>query len=385
MSAQTWTVDIHGKKHTISVEQDSQSRRATIRVNGRIAVSLMSADETEREVPVGDARYIVRRLENGTFDLDVPPEVFLNRAAAGSSPGRRTAKSGIGRWVGFVVLAVIVIGLLRFGRSGLQYMRVPWQPYAAPDGTFKAKFPVQPTKAVQSQNIAGDIWTVNSLYSEYKNHGYAVQYLDLKVVVVEANAESIMNQFFAGWMGVMGATVENKERTSLARNQAFSFVASIPSGAGPEEAKLKVPARMRGLLALRDRRLFLVWTLAARGDPFSNDLRQFLDAFETVAPPERPAELIVEREPAPAEEARVEPAPDRAAEEAAEARRREETAKRRAAQPQINLEREWKMYHVAGCPALAPSMERVAIEQKPMGYTPHICIPDDVRNWKRKR
>ena len=73
------------------------------------------------------------------------------------------------------------------------------------------------------------------------------------------------------------------------------------------------------------------------------------------------------------------------AEEAAEARRREETAKRRAAQPQINLEREWKMYHVAGCPALAPSMERVAIEQKPMGYTPHICIPDDIRNWKRKR
>lgn len=388
MSAQTWTVDVQGKKHFISVEQDPKSGRATIRVDGRISVAPMGADEDEREVPAGSIRYVIRRHEGGKFDLDVPPEVFLNRMTAGSARDRNKGKSGIGKWIGIVVLVVVVLGLLRFGKVGLQYMRVNWQPYSAPDGSFKAKFPIQPSSSVESQNINGDMWTVNSLTAEYKSHGYAVQYVDLKIVVVESNTEKIMNEFFDGWMGAMRATVATKEKTSLARNPAISFVATIPAGVGSADAKLKIPAQMRGLVVLRDRRLFLVWTIAALGDPFSGDLRQFLDGFEITVPPERPAQLIAAAaQPEPEQQAtKAEPPPaDTRAEEAAEAQRREETAKRRAAEPQIYLEKEWKMYHVAGCGSVTPSMERVAIEQKPRDYQPHVCVPEDVRTWTWSR
>ena len=37
MSANTWTVDVDGKRRTITVEHDAKTRRATIRV-GAIAV-----------------------------------------------------------------------------------------------------------------------------------------------------------------------------------------------------------------------------------------------------------------------------------------------------------------------------------------------------------
>lgn len=387
MSAQKWTVEVHGKKHVISAEQDAQ-RRVIVRLDGRMPVPPMRADEDEREIPVGDVRYVIRRKDDG-FDLDVPPEVFLNRAIAASSAEKAKSKSGIGKWIGAVILIAVVAGLIRYGKYGLQYMRVSWQPYASADGTFKAKFPGTPKNSTQSQNINGDIWTVNSLYTEYKNHGYAVQYVDLKIVVVESNAESIMEQFFSGWIGAMGARVESKEKGSVARNPAINFAAWIPAGVGPADQKLEAPARIRGMIVLRDRRLFLVWTVAALGDPFANDLQQFLAAFETSAPPEHSAKLMVAAaEPEPAEKP-VDPAVVAAQRKAAEAEelaavnRREEIAKRRAAEPQIFLEREWKMYHVAGCRSVTPNMQQVAIELKPYDYAPHNCVPEEIRNWKR--
>lgn len=67
----------------------------------------------------------------------------------------------------------------------------------------------------------------------------------------------------------------------------------------------------------------------------------------------------------------------------AEAQRGQETAARRAAEPQIYLEPQWKMYHVPGCPAVTPQMQRVAIEQRPINYVPHSCVPEELRTWKR--
>ncbi len=89
MSPNRWTVDVEGGQHTVAVEVDSQSRRAAIRVDGRMASKPMTADETEREIQVGSVRYVVRRHENDKFELDIPPEVFLNRATSGGLPGQR--------------------------------------------------------------------------------------------------------------------------------------------------------------------------------------------------------------------------------------------------------------------------------------------------------
>ena len=389
MSTKTWTVDVDGLKYAITVDEDAQSGRAAIRVNGRLAAKPMSAEEDEREIPVGSAHYVVRRRGNGEFDLDIPPEVFLRRATkSGVRPEAEKPKSNVGKWVGAVVVALIVIGLLRYGRYGWQYMRVPWKPFASPDGTFKAKFPEDPKQSEQSHNINGDIWTVKSFTADYKNHGYAVQHIDLRVVVVEANAQSIMDRFFSGWVQALGGNVESRENTSIAQNPAIRFSIALPAGSGPADDKLPVPARMRGFLVLRGNRLFFVWGVSALADPFTKDIHQFTDAFETTAA-ERPAQLIIDRTPAPAAAAAPPPVtqtePAQEDPQAAEARKQAEVAARRAAEPQIYLEKAWKMYHVAGCPAVTPQMERVAVEQLPPGYAPHVCVPEAVRNWKRTK
>lgn len=390
MEIKTWTVNVDGRKQSISVDVDPQSKRAMIRVNGRVAAKPMAGDDSERTVPVGSMQYIVRRGENDRFDLDVAPEAFLNRLTAEKEvPGEVKSSGGSNAlpWaIGSIVIVIIVAGMIRFGKQGLEYMRVPWQQYNAGDGSFSAKFPALPNESSEEKNINGDIWTIKSLLSEYRNHAYAVQYIDMKTIVTEDNADSLMDNFFAGWANQLGGHTEMRERTSLGRNHAFRFSLTVPP-----QATLRIPARMRGLYVLRGNRLFIVWCLAAQADPFSKDLQEFLDAFKPGAAPDHPARLLPNVEASLAGE-RPAPPPPRAAEKSEAAiraeellqkQREEEIAARRAAEPQIYLEREWRMFHVDGCKDVKPSMQKVAIEQLPHGYAPHTCVPDSVRLWRQ--
>lgn len=316
MSTTSWVVDVEGTRHTITVERDEQTRRSMIRVDGRMAGRPLSDDEEEREIRVGAARYVVRRLEDGRFDLDVPPEVFLNPESKGTRARTRNAKpekrgSSIGAIIGGVVILAVVGGLLRVGREGLSYMRVPWKAYNASDGTFKVNFPGDPEPSRETMNINGDLWNVVSLGSRYKNHIYNVEYVDAHMVITKKGAPDVLNRFLEGWMDAVGATLVSKETISLARNPAISFTARLPKGSGGEgDQKLPVDARQRGIIALRDRRIIVAWTLAAEADKVSWDIDKFLESFEIPPPGTEPETLSAAMvDPAPADPA---PAPQAA-------------------------------------------------------------------------
>ena len=388
MEIKSWTVNVDGRKQSISVDVDPQTKRAMIRVNGRVAAKPMAADDSERTVPVGSMQYIVRRGENDRFDLDVAPEAFLNRLTTEKEiPAEKHGGGSFVLWaIGAVVVVVLVGGMLRYGRQGLEYMKVPWQAYTASDGSFSTKFPSAPNESSEEKNINGDIWTIKSLLSEYKNHAYAVQYIDMKTIVTEDNSQSLMDNFFAGWANELHGHVVAREATSLGRNRAFRFVLSVP----PQE-QLRVPAKMRGVYALRGNRLFIVWCLAAQADPFSKDLQEFLEAFKPTPAPEHTAQLSRTVEASLSGDVgapRPRPEPEKSeaakrAEELQQQQREAEIAARRAAEPQIYLEPEWKMFHVDGCKDVKTSMQRVAIEQLPHGYTAHTCVPDNLRTWRQ--
>jgi hypothetical protein len=293
MSTQAWTVDIDGIQRSITVDYDWQLGKASIRVDGRIAARPLANEENEREVVVGTRRYVVRRLPNDQWDLDVSPDTYLApdsssrrvTATATPVPARRSIVNRIVLVVGIVVVIVVVAGLVRTGREGFAYLDVPWKPYAAADATFKANFPGDPKRETDSRNINGDIWQVVSLSSEYKNHYYAVQHVDLRMVVTDSQSRRVMDRFFTGWMEGLGSKVQTTEESTLARNPVKRFVATLPAGTGDKSYKLPVDATMRGMVVLRSRRLFFVWTLAAASDEISRDLKEFMEAFEVPPPP----------------------------------------------------------------------------------------------------
>jgi hypothetical protein len=390
MSARTWTVDVDGVEHTILVDFDPKSRRAPIRVDGKLTAKPMAADDTEREIRIGDVRYIVRRLENDDFTLDISPEVFLNKATKRRVSESTRGRPGIGVWIGVVVALVIVAALVRFGMRGLQYMRVPWQPYASADGAFKAKFPATPSERQETQNINGDLWTFHSLQSDYKNHFFAVEYADLKLVVVEANAQAWLDRFLSGMATSVGGSVVSREKTSRARNPAVEFEVMVPASTEIGGQKLPVAARVRGLMVIRGNRMFVATTVAAAADPFSRDQREFIEAFEIAPPPPPPSSQVVEQQRskadlAPPGRTLADVEKEARAEEEAAARRAAETAARRAAQPQIYLEAGMNMYHVAGCPAVTSQTKKVSMEERPPAYVAHLCVPEELQTWRRTK
>ncbi|GEM_PF-6990374 len=292
MSDFTWTVEVDGLSHTVAIDNDWQTGKAAIRVDGRAAAKPLSAGEDERQFAIGSTMYIVRRMPDDTFTLDLAPPDFEAPSAPAqrrTMPGKTAVRSSESRGfplktvIGIVLVLLFVVAKLRTGKQGLQYMQIDWKPYKAADGSFSAAFPAEPEMNSEEKNIRGDIWSFNTLSSSYKGHFYAVQYFDAHTVVVDDNAYSLMERFLDGWEGAIGGKMSTSDRTFINRNQAIRFVATIPP---KEEYKMTVPATQEGYIIRRRNRLFLVWTLRAQADEITTDVKKFYEQFALPPPPE---------------------------------------------------------------------------------------------------
>jgi len=385
MSDRSWTVEVDGVDHTVVVDCDPQTRRAGIRVDGRMPVKPMAADEHERELSINGVPYVLRRKDGDEFELDIAPEAFLNqtksRSSSGAAKGAPPPQKSKKIWIAYVVAGLFALGLVRYGLRSFQYTHVPWQPYSDSEGGFSAKFPGSPTEKQSTENFNGDLWTVHSRFATFKDHFYAVQYLDLKIVVVDANSESILNRFLDGWAQTLGGTIETREKSSLARNPAIRFTMAVPKGSGPEGYKLPVKAHLRGMAAVRGSRLYLTWTLTTEAESTFADVHQFIDAF-AVPPPGAPAtfdSIAAEKPVEPVRAAITQPVATTKQPDPDEPRLKSIAPTGPA--PLVFLEPTFTMYHVAGCPKVAPGMQQVAVDQRPPDYAPDDCVPEKLRTW----
>ena len=279
MSDTSWNVDVDGQHHTISVQPDPESSRVAIRVDGRAAARPLSAEDMEREVQIGSTRYLIRRMDDGTFDLDLAPISIDPSLHPVESTQQKPAKSSTGKWL--IIIALVVAGGL-FGRTGwrlLQYSRVNWTPYAPADGTFKAKFAGQPAEEGKSRDMSGETWQVTHLSSSFKDHQYGIEYVDVRRVVTAAGAQPLIEDYFKRWSAAMNANVVSQDETTVAENPALRFVMQIaPSGDDN-------PLEMRGLVAMRNKRVFFVYATAPASHKSTPDLNAFVSAFELPPPP----------------------------------------------------------------------------------------------------
>jgi hypothetical protein len=297
VSEYSWSVDADGVQRTIRVDYDWTAGRATIRVDGKMVVKPLTGEETERVVAVGSTNYIVRKLEDDSFDLDISAEPVLAPSMA-TSPGTKTLhnqpvveevswKKRIGVAVGTVVVLAIVTLLGRFGWHGLQYMRIEWTPFAPEDRSFQAKFPGAPERQSESMNINGDMWNIVSYTKTYKDHAYAVQHMDLHMVITQRSAPAKIKRFVEDWTSALSGTIQSSEETTIAQNPALRFLVTVPAGTKiAEHEPLPVDAALRGTFVLRQKRLYLVWALSAAEDPFAKDIDEFLAAFQIEPPPQ---------------------------------------------------------------------------------------------------
>jgi len=293
MSDNTWNVDMDGERHVITVEVDPQTKRVAIRVDGRIAARPMAPEELEREVPVGNLQYVVRRLDNDAFDLDLAPvpeqqlvEQFPQEGETGMpmhpQPPQPQQKSGGGGLKWLIVIAGIAAGffLSRTVLRRFEY-RIAWIPYSAPDGSFKANFSSVPNEDTKTGNFNGKTWNVKSVSSKFKNHSYLVEYVDHDGVVTAAGAPALIEDYFGRWAKQMNASVLSQEVASVGGNPALKFVIKIPASADGAGGETIAP----GVVAFRNKRVFFVSAAAPEDHKSLPDLGAFISSFELPPPP----------------------------------------------------------------------------------------------------
>ena len=71
MSSQVVTVAIPGTRKELVLETDPATGRTAGRVDGRAVMRPLAANEDEREFTVGSLQYVLRRMDDGGFDVDI--------------------------------------------------------------------------------------------------------------------------------------------------------------------------------------------------------------------------------------------------------------------------------------------------------------------------
>jgi hypothetical protein len=258
MSTQAWDVDVDGAEHRVTVDTDSKTGRTAIRVDGRMAGRTFLASEEERDFSVGSAVYVLRRLDDGTFDLDVgipDPMVddFTTRAKNPDSEGsgRRT----IGR---FILLAALA-GTFWWAWQASVYMRASWSEWSSNDPRVVIDFPGE--VAVDSRRAT----------ARYRDHTYVLEHSKIQPLAEYLAPTTLTKAVKQNWPG---ADMESISETRIPGRDAVKYVLHVSAqGEHP-------PATLRGIATVHQDTMYLAWVATPRGEKETADVSRFIRSIK---------------------------------------------------------------------------------------------------------
>ncbi len=271
MSTQAWTVQVERVSHRITLESDPESGRASIRVDGKMATRPLGPDEEEREFRVGAATYVLRRLPDGAFDLDLLPG-YADPALAPPTPAakRKKEKSLRSRLIGYAVLGVVA-AMLWWAWDSTAYLRVPWKEWTSPPAAVTIDFPSEPETTTSRIGSGQDAPLLTNHEARYRRHLYVLQHYDLPEPIPEPQAPSFLTSEVQDlWKG---SELEPLSETRVSNRDAIHYVAHL-------EADGDHPATtVRGLATLHQSRVYLAWVETPLRESETWDVDRYLHSM----------------------------------------------------------------------------------------------------------
>jgi len=280
MSTKTWTIHVAGVSYEVTAVTDPENGRTFVRVDGRMAARPMSAADEERDVDLGSARYILRRLPSGDFDLDPAPPDFSAGAPAWTPPTRKTLATPIQRpsaggkgvfriVAGIIVTIVLVLGW-RYAKDAISYLRVPWQTYTAPDSSFRIAVAGKPEQ--ESNYING--YAAVQLRSRYKDHIYLLEWINLPFVLPYEKEGEVLNSMLEGFVQGENAKLIERDWSHATGRDALHFIAQLPG------SKEWSRGTLRGQLIPDGKRIYIVYAFVPQGESLAFDVGEYLRSIE---------------------------------------------------------------------------------------------------------
>jgi hypothetical protein len=278
VSSANWTVEVDGVDRNVSVITDPESGKASVRVDGRMAARPLNAEEQEREVMIGRARYMLRRAGDG-FDLElidaplyIPPPPANRVTREQKMPSKRSFP--IFKIIFGIFGTLMLLGVAGYARHAWAYMNAPWSAYKAPDGEFLIDFPGEPLTESEDHNVAGTIITMTQLYQNYRGHLYSIQYTKLPFIVTENREAPLAQQLMEAYASKHNGTILTRDPAWVAKHNGVKFTAKIPKSDENPESLVK------GAIAIRKGHAYAVIFARPANDPVGTDGDHFLNSFQ---------------------------------------------------------------------------------------------------------
>jgi len=271
MSAEKWDVEVGGVKHRVVVETDATTQRTSIRVDGRMAGRPLAATEEDRQFLVGPQPYLLRRMPDGTFDLDIAPGEPAQPSAAATQAPQKSAAAGNSRTVLAAVLLVVVVALGWWTWDSTTYLRVPWKKFQAPGGEVTIDFPGDPADESRDEEVDGETVRVARFTARYGDHDYVLEQEDMGEPIMENFAPKILaEEVRSAW----GSAVKETSDTVRSGRDAVAYVADFPP-TGEDRA-----VTMRGIVMVHQSRLYTAWVEVPLGEEETADVTRFLRSIK---------------------------------------------------------------------------------------------------------
>lgn len=276
-SPKSWSVDVDGVERRITVETDAESGRTLIRVDGRMAARPMAANETERTFAIGSNQYILRRDDEGAFDLDldgeaalppVPPPAYKKNA-----PIEKPTSRVKGKIIGAIIVLVL-IPVVRWTRDAIIYMRVPWKIYDSPDHRFRVSFPTDPEQTNDTVDAGGSSMRTTKLQSRHHDHFYVVEFIEFPFIIPREKEGELIEGALTGMVKHEQSTIVQSGWSRVARRDAMHFIMQMPKN------KDWSGGTARGFIARSGQRLYILYAYVPRGESTGFDVGEYLRSFD---------------------------------------------------------------------------------------------------------
>jgi len=256
-----WTVVVNRREHEIRVDEDPQTGKTFVRVDGRVVAKPMSAEDEEREVVVDGAAYRVMRHATDGFAIDLVPRARKDLTQSAKSTGRWKMPLLIG-----AALLVIVL-IVRVGWFA-SYSHIRWTPYHGDE--FSIAFPHQPKVENRSR---GDAITTS-----FKKHMFMLQYGNLSNPINREGSGRLMRELLEETAKAEAGEITSQDGDDWMGHPSIAYSIKVPAGgdhpAGRETGRIVMSSY---------KRFYQYFTFVPLDDPITEDTDHFLASFEIPA------------------------------------------------------------------------------------------------------
>jgi hypothetical protein len=170
-------------------------------------------------------------------------------------------------------VAAILVPAVRWSIDAVQYMKVPWKKYDAPDRRWQISFPAPPKEKTESLGAGGMTLRTVEMQSRYRNHIYALEWVEFPFYIPVEKESELITSVLESMVKTEKATLIKKEWSTVSLHHSMHFFMRMPKN------KDWSGGTARGHIVRSGNRLYILYAYVPPRESLSFDVGEYFRSF----------------------------------------------------------------------------------------------------------